>query len=31
MKNARIIHPGNAPAADSDLDEVYDWKSDRVS
>jgi hypothetical protein len=31
MKNARIIDPSNAPAPDSDLDEVYYWKPDRVS
>jgi hypothetical protein len=31
MKNARSIDPSNAPTADSNLDEVYDWKSDWVS
>jgi hypothetical protein len=31
MKNPRIIDPGNASAADSNLDEIYDRKSDRVS
>jgi hypothetical protein len=31
MKNARIIDPGNASSAYSDLDKVYDWKSDWVS
>src|SRR4029077_8448860 len=31
MENTSIINPGNAPTADSDLDEVYDRKPDRVS